>query len=269
MNIDAWLRMTTTVLKDQDIPTARLDCLILLEDCLNKDRAHILAHLDQELTPEQIEWLKLRVERRKKHEPMAYIRQKCEFYGRLFFVDNHVLVPRAETEPIITLLKNIPGAKHARIADIGSGSGCLGITAALELPSAHVDLYDIDESTFAVAAENAKKHHATVSFHKGDLLQNLKGSYDVLLANLPYVPNDAPENIDVYFEPSHALFAGNDGLNLYRDFWKQVAERTDKPQYILTEARPGSQHPVLVDLAKEAGYSEVAVDYFVQQFALD
>jgi release factor glutamine methyltransferase len=268
MTINDWLKSTTQKLAKHEIPTARLDCLVLLEDELSKDRAHILADPKYDLTTEQLNWLKDRIERRAKHEPLAYIRKKCEFYRRDFIVDNHVLVPRPETEPIIDFVKELSFSNTLRVADIGSGSGCIGITVKLEIPDTKVDLYDIDPSTFPIARRNAKLHDAKVTFNISDLLQNLADDYDVIIANLPYVPDGKPENIDVYFEPSHALFAGNDGLDLYRDFWKQVGDMKHKPHCILTEARPSHQHTVLTSLAKSAGYNLVATDNFIQKFEL-
>lgn len=268
MTIDNWLRSATKKLADSQILTARLDSLVLLEDCLSIDRAHILARPEQILSAEHIKWLDERLERRAKHEPLAYIREKCEFYGRTFFVDEHVLVPRPETEPIIDFMKKLPAPGSIRVADIGSGSGCIGITVALELPNAIVDLYDIDSSTFNVSKHNAEAYKADVSFHTGNLLQDLVENYDVIIANLPYVPDGKPENVDVYFEPSHALFAGNDGLDLYREFWRQLHNLQHKPQYILTESRPKYQQPTLVELAMTAGYKLASTDDFIQEFEL-
>lgn len=268
MTISYWLDHSIQKLQQSDIPSARLDCLILLEDCLNTDRAQLLASPNRKLTPEHIKWLNNRIRRRAKHEPLAYIRRRVEFYGRQLYIDKRVLVPRPETEPMVSLVKGLRHQKTIRLADIGSGSGCIGITIALELPDAQVDLYDIDPATFVIARQNAKAYQASVHFYKGNLLQDLVTSYDVVLANLPYVPDGAAENIDVYFEPSHALFAGSDGLDLYRDFWQQVAKLSEKPRYILTEARPKYQQPTLTLLAKDVGYRLTHTDGFVQMFEL-
>lgn len=268
MTIKDWLQDTTARFSEQTIPTARLDSIILLEDCLGIDRAHILARQEQELELEQIKWLEGRVDRRMKHEPLAYIRNTCEFYGRNFFVNHHVLVPRPETEPIISLVKEIPGINNMRIADIGAGSGCIGITIKLELPGTRVDMYDIDPTTFRVSKTNAKTFKADVAFYVSDLLESLVADYDLVIANLPYVPDGKPENVDVYFEPSHALFAGNDGLDLYRTFWRQLSILERKPTYIFTESRPNDQQEILTELADQAGYRLAITDNFVQKFEL-
>lgn len=270
MTIKDYLQTATKKLKNADIETARLDTLILLEDCLSTNRAHVLAWPEESITNEQIEWLNARIERRSTHEPLAYIRNTCEFYGRSFYVNSHVLVPRPETEPIIDFVKKLSFEHSVRIADIGTGSGCIGISISLELRNVQIDLYDIDQTALAIAKKNALHYKQTkIGFHEGNLLKNLVTTYDVIIANLPYVPNGKPENIDVYFEPPLALFAGDDGLDLYREFWGQLkAMDTDKPAYVLTEARPQQQHATLTSLAMLAGYELFATDNFIQEFKL-
>jgi release factor glutamine methyltransferase len=275
MTIHSWLDQHVTLLSAAGNATARLDCLVLLEDCLNKNRAQILAHPDLLLSVEQTNWLNKRIVRRSEHEPLAYIRGHTEFYGRTFLVDKHVLVPRPETEAMIDLTKkllhnnlSISKTRPWKVADIGTGSGCIGITVALELPDAHVDLYDIDEAALAAARKNAAKHHVKISLFESDLLQNLSANYDVLLANLPYVPDGGLENIDASFEPEQALFAGVDGLDLYRKFWRQLKNMHLKPSYVLTESRPSSQQAALNDLAQAAGYKLLTSDQFIQIFGL-
>jgi release factor glutamine methyltransferase len=270
MTVNEYLRAATAKLKSADIETARLDSLILLEDCLNTNRAHLLAWPEEELTSTQIKWLDRRIKRRSSHEPLAYIRHTCEFYGRPFYVNNHVLVPRPETEPIIDLVRKISLGHTLRIADIGTGSGCIGITTSLEIKNVQVDLYDIDLGALTVAKKNARTYQNTgITFYHENLLQNLAENYDVIIANLPYVPDGKPENIDVYFEPSLALFAGNDGLDLYREFWSQLQNMDAKPHYVLTESRPQHQHTVLASLASTAGYKLLTTDNFIQEFILE
>jgi release factor glutamine methyltransferase len=107
MELDSWLMNAQNQLTAAGINTARLDTLVLLEDCLGKDRAHLLAHPELELSAEQVEVLDEQIERRAEHVPLAYIRHKSEFYGREFYVDERILEPRPESETIITLLKEL------------------------------------------------------------------------------------------------------------------------------------------------------------------
>lgn len=256
MTIEKFLAYAIGRLKESGIETARLDVLMLLEDELGLDRAHLLAHLDQPVSRLKILKLNKKIAQRCKHVPLAYIRGEAAFYGRDFAVNKHVLVPRPESEAIIDLLKKSDLPARPLIADIGSGSGCLGLTAALEFPSSSVELYDIDSRTLGVAKSNARRLGATVVFKKVDLLGGLKNkTYDAVLANLPYVPQGYKINRAAAFEPTGALFAGTDGLDAYRRFWAQIVALKHKPARIITEALR-NQHEPISRLAAKAGYRQ-------------
>lgn len=262
MTIGAFLQVAQSQLQDAGITTARLDCLILLEDALSLNRATILAHPEREIAYPDLLKLNKKIVQRARHIPLAYIRNTVFFYGRPFYVDRHVLIPRPESEALITLLKRLflPGAP--RIADIGCGSGCLGITAALET-NATVHFYDISPAALRVTKRNARIYKVRGQYYEQNLLEHSFGPYDVVLANLPYVPIDYTINKAAAYEPSLALFAGKDGLDLFRTFWSQV-ER-DHPAYVITESFP-FQHKQNTQLAKTAGYALRATDGFVQCF---
>lgn len=263
-----FISATTKRLADAGIKTGRLDCLILLEDTLGLGRAHILAHPDMQLTEADCTSLNKKVVQREQHRPLAYIRGKASFYGREFAVNNNVLVPRPETEALIDLAKKID-AGPLKIADIGTGSGCIGITAGLELSSLLVDCYDIDQKALTVAKQNAEKLQAhNTTFYNADLFSRPHNAYDLVFANLPYVPENYPINRAASYEPRAALFSGADGLDHYRSFWRQVAAATIKPVHIITEALP-EQHPSLEAMALSASYSPATQPYgFAQHFFL-
>lgn len=265
MSIEQFLANATQTLQQANIDSARLDVLLLLEDILGMDRASILAHGDSKLSRSQGVELNKKVIQRASHLPLAYIRNTCLFYGRAFYVDQNVLVPRPETETIVELASRLPLPAHPHIADIGTGSGCIGISLALELPHARIELYDIDTKALRVAAKNATLLHALITVGKGDLCLALQGTYDLLVANLPYVPSSLPTNKATTFEPATALFAGKDGLATYRQFWAQIAAMHQLPRYVITEALP-AQHKQLALLAQRAGYTCVQRQGFVQVF---
>lgn len=316
MKAKDFLKNAESVLKKAGIGSARLDTLILLEDCLKKDRSWILAHGEIELTLEQQKTLKHQIRRRAKHEPLAYIRGFTEFYGRRFFVDKKVLEARPESETMITLLKEIvktwqsqrldalqgdneertepykqygegalelatqqraksisrvggSAAKQAEaalwIADLGTGSGALAITAKLELPESKVLATDIDASCIKIAQKNAKKFSTEIKFATGDLLEPTKDPLDVILANLPYVPTHFYINQAAAREPRHAIFGGADGLDLYRRFFEQLKNRRFKPMFVLTESLP-PQHQALASIAALAGFKPHQTEDFIQVF---
>lgn len=266
MTIGEFLKQATDTLQEFGIESARLDCLILLEDELDKDRSLLLAHLDKTLSADAQKRITRHVQLRKRHLPLAYIRQQATFYGRSFFVNDQVLVPRPETEAMIDIVKSLPLPITPRLADIGTGTGCIGLTAALELPGAILDLYDTSSGALEVARKNAQSLAVPATFRSNNLLSGIKAHYDVIFANLPYVPTDYPVNQAASHEPAIALFAGKDGLVLYRRFWKQLGSLQQKPRFVLCEALP-MQHTDIKQMANDAGFTLRRSEDFIQLFA--
>lgn len=265
MKLDKWLASATKKLLAAGVGTARLDSLILLEDEVGKDRSWVLAHPEHELSTSAAKKLDKKVTRRTDHEPLAYIRGFTEFYGRKFKVNKRVLEPRPESEAMIDLLKQLNLSKKTVIADIGTGSGALGITTALELHNHNIDLYDIDAGCLAVAKHNCALHELHLQVYKRDLLNRPVRSYDVLLANLPYVPTNFYINQAAAMEPRIAIHGGSDGLDVYRGLFEQMSKLSWKPQYIFTESLP-PQHTKLASLAAGAGYELSQTRDFIQLF---
>ncbi|HSX44539.1 MAG TPA: HemK/PrmC family methyltransferase [Candidatus Saccharimonadales bacterium] len=258
MQAETWLAEATKKLEKAGIGTARLDCLVLLEDVLDKDRAYLLAHSDIELSEPTLKKLNRQIIRRVKHEPLAYIRGKTEFYGREFCIDHRVLEPRPESETMIELLKKLKLGNQT-IADIGTGSGALAITVKLEFPKVKVVAGDIDKDCLVVAKRNARLLQAKVEFYQGDLLKPLP-MVNIILANLPYVPNNHTINQAARHEPNIAIFGGPDGLDIYRQMFAQIHQ---KPSYILTESLP-PQHQKLAQIAKRHGFIQKLEEDFIQ-----
>lgn len=272
----SWINSAEKTLSAAGIGTARLDVLVLLEDVTGKDRAWLLAHPDNELTRQQVAKLKNLLKRRAAHEPLAYLRGKTEFYGREFVLTSAVLEPRPESETMIDMLKKLPifaaqpSARTApvTIIDVGTGSGAIGITAQLELPNCRVELVDIDKNCLKVVKMNVDLHTTSMSVTHSDLLTNITLNPDVLLCNLPYVPDSYQINEAALHEPKLAIFGGPDGLDHYRRLFQQAQKLTDGPLYILTEALP-PQHHYLAEIARHHDYIQEAREDFVQLFVRD
>lgn len=264
MTVGDWLKTRAKILSDNGIGSARLDCILMLEKVLSHDRGWLLAHLDEPLPDLESRALEVLFARRYQHWPMAYILGKTEFYGRTFAVNKHVLVPRPESESIIEL------AQHAvpvdMILDVGTGSGALAITLALEKVANIVAGLDIDPACLDVAQQNARLLGARVTWQSSDLLRGWQLPASVtklgVVANLPYVPDDYPINDAANHEPKLALFSGVDGLDHYRKFFAQLPEATS---WVITEALL-EQHEPLASLAKSAGYRLAATDGLAQYF---
>lgn len=276
MTFEEWLKVSIRKLELVSVATARLDALVLLEDVIGQERSLLLAHPEKIIEAGALKKLEAQLRRRLKHEPLAYIRGKTEFYGREFLINKHVLEPRPESETMIELLKQLIYSKQLpadslKIADIGTGSGALAITAKLEISRAEVIATDIDESCLKIAMINANKFKLDIKFLKGDLIQPLSAvncKPSAILANLPYVPDDFRLNEAAKNEPKLAIFGGPDGLDIYRRLFEQTIDLKIKPKFILTESLP-TQHRKLARIARNASYKLAKTDDFIQLFELN
>lgn len=275
MKSDDWLQQASAKLSTAGIITARLECLVLLEDDSCKDRSWLLAHPDYSVKGPSLHKLNEQIDRRARHEPLAYIRGKTEFYGREFLVNANTLEPRPETETMIEHLKQLVYSRQLtvnsqlQIADIGTGSGCLAVTAKLEIPDSNVIAIDISSDCLKIARGNAKKYNIDIEFFNGDLLEplyRLPSTVYCLLVNLPYVPNSHTINQAAMFEPRLAIFGGPDGLDLYRKFFQQINSLPNKPHFVLTESLP-SQHKTLASIANQHGFVLLKTDDFIQVYS--
>lgn len=276
-----WLSAATQKLDQAGIATSRLDCLVLIEDALGHDKSYVLAHSEIILPSEVLQKLAKQLERRANHEPLAYIRGKAEFYGREFVVSPDTLEPRPETETMIDLVKQLDLPKGSRIADVGAGSGAIGITLALEMKDLSVDMYEISAPAVAIAKTNITRlqpPHCRI--FKNDLLSGVEHGYDVVVANLPYVPDTHTINQAAMQEPRLAIFGGADGLNLYRRLFAQISANQHSliaknlqfdsgrqyPKFVLTESLP-FQHQELAKIARRSGYKLDKTEDFIQVFS--
>lgn len=206
--------------------SAKLDAQLLLAEVLNESRAHVLAHPEKILTPEQVATYEGLVARRATGEPIAYMLGERTFYDIDLYVTPDVLIPRPETEHLLEMalefaearLKDASGAFTA--VDVGTGSGALAVVLKRRLPQ--VTTYAVDKSTAAldVARRNATRYAVDITFFQGDLLAPLLEhglKVDLLMANLPYIAHDDMLTLKVsQHEPHLALDGGADGLNLIR-----------------------------------------------------
>ncbi len=266
------LSWAETKLTDAGIATAHLDALVLLEDCSGIDRAHILSSPEKTISITKTQCLKRNVIARTRHLPLAYIRGKCEFYGREFMLNQGVLQPRPESEALIESLLRLPlgMGKNKTVIDVGTGSGALIVTAKLELPSIKAIAVDIDSKCLKTAQKNATKYGLEIQFLRSNLLDklvamNLLDKNSLIIANLPYIPDNWSINRAASHEPRQAIFGGSDGLDLYRRLFGQLRDLPTPPLYVLTEAMP-PQHKALKLIASKSGFVQKERNDFAQLF---
>ncbi len=244
MTITEWLRDATNELADAMLPSPRLDAEIILAHTLRKPRTHLHAHSDEDLSPRNEDIANARIDLRLDRVPVAYIIGHKEFYSRRFQVNPNVLIPRPESEQLIGMLKQLlpataalPGLTPKRLVDIGTGSGCLGITIKLEFPELDVSLTDTSRHALTVAKKNVSLLDADIETFVSDLLSDYPYSPDIVVANLPYVDKSwdylSPE---LRNEPDEALYADDGGLAIIKRCIEQVASRSKPGCLLLLEA---------------------------------
>lgn len=191
-----------------------LDARALLAHVLRVPREFVIAHPQQEVDRETAHRFETLARRRAEGEPLAYLTGLREFYGREFSVSAATLVPRPETELLIEVsLAALEETVQPRLLDLGTGSGCIAITLALQRPDAQVDASDRSAPALEVARLNAGRLGARVRFLLGEWYAGTPGPYELIVANPPYVPADDPHLSELRHEPATALISGNDGLS--------------------------------------------------------
>ena len=213
--------------ENKSLENPRLEIEIFLQHILDCKKIDLYINFEDKVSAPDLSTLKGYVKRRLRNEPSQYIVGKSNFYGRDFYVDNNVLIPRPETEILINACIEFLSMKdNPEIIDIGTGSGCIGITLAKEIPSSNVIAIDCSEKALAVAEKNAKNIGIkNIDFVKSDFLkQTIDLRADLLVSNPPYIPKEDISTLmaDVKeYEPSKALTDNLDGLEFYRVFSKK------------------------------------------------
>jgi release factor glutamine methyltransferase len=218
MTVGEWLHMAERRLEAAGVSSPKLEASLLAAHVLLVDRSWLFAHPESEFNELAGESA---LSRREGREPLAYILGYREFYGRRFTVSSSVLIPRQETEILVeTAIKY--AKPNAKLLDVGTGSGCIAITAKLERPDLQVTAVDISEAALEVAQQNAEDLNADIRFLNSDCFTALTGEwFDLIVSNPPYIGREEPLMPEVSdYEPSLALFADDHGTA----FLKQLAK---------------------------------------------
>lgn len=219
LTVQAALAQGTEILEKAAVPVPRLTAEVLLCEALHCERAYLYAHSGDELTRRAWIHYGRYLNERLSGKPTQYITHKQEFFGRSFYVNADVLIPRPETEHLVeAAIELLRDRDSARVVDVGTGSGAIAISVALESGVA-VAASDISLTALAVAERNRRSYNAPVHFLAGDLVESIRpASIDLLISNPPYVPGEDAANLQREvrdWEPHVALFAGTTGLEIY------------------------------------------------------
>lgn len=279
--INQWLRESVDFLDFKKNPSARLDCLIILEHVLRLDRSKILAQLDQTISSQDILLLNKKLMQRSLGKPIAYITNKINFFTHDFYIDERALIPRPESELIVEFaikiinelqdkqavinkqiisseinssglknLKNHTEIPAINVVDIGCGSGVIGLSVTLNTTNTVVDLIDISKKALEVSRINVDKYATKNRLIQSNLLEGTTKKYDLILANLPYIPLGYKVSASTIYEPYNALYAVDGGLFYYKRLFNYLVNVVNYPLYIIIEKMPELDNKLELFLAK-------------------
>jgi release factor glutamine methyltransferase len=264
------LQSTTAYFKKRDIQSPRLNAEHLLAHTLKRKRIELYLEFERPLAETELAPLRELVRRRGLGEPLQHLLGTVEFAGRVFLCDKRALVPRPETEELIErviqatinseCLRN-RGDQPPTILDVGTGSGVIALTLAAQFPEAEVNAVDISDDALALARENAVRLDldGRVRFAKGNLLAEIEGAFDLIVANLPYVATGdrAALSREVLHDPAVALFGGERGDELLRQLIS-VARDHMRPGGMLALEVGIGQADNLASFLAEKNYHDIA-----------
>jgi release factor glutamine methyltransferase len=242
MNVKETLNVASEELMKTGSLDAKLEAEVLLRHVLKIDRAAMFRDLDEDVSIEDSGNIASLVKRRAQREPLAYITGFKEFYGLPFIVSEDVLIPRQETELLVdaaivqakSLDKN-----EISIVDVGTGSGAIAVSLALNIPASNIIAVDISEAALAIADDNRRAHglYSRVKLRRGNLLDPITDKIDILVSNPPYIRSERLTSLqeEVLKEPLVALDGGYDGLELVKRLLFQAVDKMSNPGAILFE----------------------------------
>ena len=254
MRLKDALTRAVAKLATANVPSPRLNAETLLLFTLSCDRAYLYAHAEQELTADELTRFDEALAQRARGVPAQYITGHQEFWGLDLIVTPAVLVPRPETEHVVETALHIVAdndLRHPRILDVGTGSGCIALALAKELQQAEMHASDLSAETLEIARANAARLQLSdrIHFYQSDLLSDIPQElqFDLIVSNPPYVAERDAESVEAQvrkFEPHHAVFAGETGMEVYRRLIPPARERLVAGGWLVMEIGAGMEEAV-------------------------
>jgi release factor glutamine methyltransferase len=254
------LQATTAYFKKHDLESPRLNAEHLLAHVLGRKRIELYLEFERELAEAELAPLRELVKRRAQGEPLQHLLGTVEFCGLTFLCDKRAMIPRPETEQLVEVLKSEIRNSKSEIMDVGTGSGVIALCLAAEFPGAQILAVDISNDALALAQENAARLNLAerVRFLKSNLLENVEGVFDVIVANLPYVSTQERHTLsrEVLHDPEVAVFASTRGDELVRELIAQAPSRLRPGGMLALEIGMGQSEALLSTLA-EKNYRDI------------
>jgi|TARA_B100000315_G_scaffold236523_1_gene252371 release factor glutamine methyltransferase len=259
------------ILSSNDIPAPYAEAEYLLAHALKCEKKDIIINHDRVLIDHETDLFKELIDRRLKREPSQHIIGEEEFWGLSFKVTKDVLIPRPETQLLVkeALKEAKKFSPEVNIIDLCTGSGCIAVCMAVELPESKVYAIDLSDKALAIAGENAKKHgvEKRITFLEGDLLNpieplGLKGKIDLFLSNPPYVSKKMMEELQPeieLYEPMLAVAGGEDGFDYYRQIIPEAAEYLKPGGHLVLEIGYGQRDGTISLMEEAKVYEEIEV----------
>jgi release factor glutamine methyltransferase len=254
------LQAATAHLKKHGVENPRLNGEHLLAHVLGRNRMELYLDFERKLTETELEPLRQLVKRRSEGEPLQHLLGTVEFCGLTFLCDRRAMVPRPETEELVEFLKSEIQDPKSGIVDVGTGSGVIALSFAVEFPEARILAVDVSDDALALAQENAARLNLSdrVQFLKSRLLENIEGAFDLIVANLPYISTQDRHTLsrEVLRDPEVALFAGARGDELVRELIDQAPLRL-RPGGMLALEIGLDQRDALLSALAEKNYRDI------------
>jgi release factor glutamine methyltransferase len=264
MTVLGVLQSSTDYFKKHRIDNPRLNAEHLLAHVLSRKRLALYLEFERDVDESELAPLRDLVRRRGEGEPLQHLLGTVEFCGHTFLCDKRALVPRPETEELVELVRSKIQNPKSRIVDVGTGSGVIALSLAASFPEAEVHAVDVSEEALALAGENAARLGLAdrIRLAKNSLLNGLGGEFDLVVANMPYIPVQDRHLLsrEVLRDPEVALFAGSSGEELIRELIAQAPTHL-RPGGLLALEFGLGQSEALAALLAEKNYHDIEVKY--------
>lgn len=253
------LRQGEEMLTKANVPEAKLNAWYLFSNVLTIEKSDYYLHEDDIMEDEKMTQWNILLQKRISRMPLEYIIGETEFMGLPFYVNEHVLIPRQDTECLVEEV--LPLVEGKDVLDLCTGSGCIGISLASLTQCRSMCLADLSAEALEVAKENAKRNHVTVSFIQGNMFENISASFDVIVSNPPYIVRAELDELmpEVReYEPRMALDGDEDGLYFYRNIIAQSVNHLNNGGWLYFEIGCG-QGKSVCELMEEAGFDRLTI----------